>query len=140
MERILVAIDNRHGGWGALSHACSLAQRMSAELHVLLIVVPDEPVEPYTLAELQSQLMQRVMLHIEKAKNKGIQIHTYITEGNYADEIVSFTTNNNISLFISEKQMGVTTRHKREADILEALRHRLSCRMEVVAQKQKSFL
>jgi K+-sensing histidine kinase KdpD len=140
MERILVAIHTRHGGWEALSHACSLAKRMTVELHVLLVMPPEKSHRSFAQAELQSKFKQRVMLHIEKAKNEGIQIQTYITEGNYADEIISFTTSKNISLLISEIPGGTNNRPKKEATILETLKHRLSCRLEVVTQKRKYLL
>ena len=38
MEKILVAIDSKHGAWEALSHACSLAKRIDAMLNILLVV------------------------------------------------------------------------------------------------------
>jgi len=139
MEKILVAIHIRHGGWEALSHACSLAKRMTVELHVLLVMPSGKTNQSFTQAELLNQFRQKVMLHIEQAKNEGIQIQTYITEGNYADEIISFTTSKNISLLlISEMKEGAAHRLRREAATLETLKHRLNCRLEVVAQKRNS--
>ena len=137
MERILVAINNKYGGWEALTHACSLAKRMAVKLYVLLVTPSPGKKPSMAQQEIQHQLKERVILVIEKAKNEGIEIQYYTTEGNYADEIISFTKTYNISLLISEIRSGAARGSKQEDAVLHSLRHRLSCRMEVVAQKQK---
>ncbi len=137
MEKILIAIDGKYGAWEALSHACSLAQRIQVQLNVLLVTPPLE--ETLSLEE-QKQLQQvqnRLSLCVEQAVAEGIDIKSFYTEGNYVEEVINFTNQNNITLLISEQTMGRFRQTRESLSALHSLRHRINCRMEVVTPKKK---
>jgi nucleotide-binding universal stress UspA family protein len=141
MEKILVAINGREEAWEALSHACSLAGRIHAQLSLLLVQTPEPALPPYEIEET-GEFRKRLALKIEAAKAEGIAINFFITEGNYEDEVIGFINANRISLFIFETRgsNGARDRKKRAADkepaaVLGRLRHKIPCRMEVVVPK-----
>ncbi len=136
MEKILIAIDGIYGAWEALSHACSLAQRMEVQLNVLLITPPVG--KKLSLGE-QKQLQQvqnRLSLCIEQAVAEGIDIKCFYTEGNYVEEIINFTNQNNITLLISEQTPGRFRQTRESISALHSLKHRINCRIEVVTPKK----
>ena len=133
MERILVAIDTRHGAWAALSHACFLARRMDVELYVLL--VNPLPGEGKTSSGnvLESTVKKRLSLLLETAKAQGISINYFVTEGTYEDEVIQFVKHYRIGLLVFETKGSETRMTAKEATLLGTLRHRLRCKIEVVA-------
>lgn len=139
MEKILIAIDGKYGAWEALSHACSLAQRMEVQLNVLLVT--PQTGEEFSLDEKkqQQQVQNRLSLCIEQAVAEGIDIKCFFTEGNYVEEVINFTNQNNITLLISEQTMGRFRQTRESLSDLHSLRHRITCRMEVVTPK-KNFI
>jgi nucleotide-binding universal stress UspA family protein len=137
MEKILVAIDGRHGAWEALSHACSLARRIHVQLNVLLVIPLDKAGLSHAAAEVEEHIKKRLELLIEAAKAEGIVINYFITEGNYDDEVISFVNHNKITLLVHETHEGETRPASREmAETLRSLRHRIACTMEIVAPKK----
>lgn len=143
MEKILVAINDKEEAWEALSHACSLAERICARVSVLLVRPVARPVPPPYEIEETEEYRKRLELQVESAKAEGIAINFFITEGNYEDEVISFINANGISLFIHETRAGHGPRGKRikaanmkPAAILGRLRHKIPCRMEVVVPKK----
>lgn len=132
MEKILVAIDGRFGAWAALSHACSLAKRMQVELNVLLVQAPISACGSAD-AELAETVRKRLELLLAGAKTEGLVIHYYMTEGGYEDEVIDFVTHHRITLVVYETRGKDARAAAKDAVALRALRHRLTCRMEVVA-------
>jgi nucleotide-binding universal stress UspA family protein len=136
MERILVAMDVKHQGWEALSHACSLAKRLDVEINVLLVALGDIQKRLHPEMEIENELRKRLALRIEAAKADGVLVNFFITEGGYEDEIVSFVKKHRITMLMVEKQGGDTrTALSSGKGSLRTLRHRLTCRMEVVIPK-----
>nr|WP_321464420.1 universal stress protein [uncultured Desulfobulbus sp.] len=133
MEKILVAIDARHGAWAALSHACSLAKRMEVELNVLLITPLSTGRTGALQNELDSVVKKRLQLLLETAKTEGITVNYFMTEGSYEDEVIDFVNHHKIALLVHETRGKDARSAAKEAIALRALRHRLHCKVEVVA-------
>lgn len=133
MEKVLVAIDGGRGAWAALSHACSLAKRIRIELNVLLIQPrPGGTRQDIPKATLDA-VKHRLTLHLQTAKAEGIAINYFMTEGEYEEEVVNFVQQHKIALLVYETLGRDAREVAKDAVALRALRHRLNCKMEVVA-------
>jgi nucleotide-binding universal stress UspA family protein len=139
MEKILVAIDGKHGAWEAFSHACSLAKRIHVQLNILLVIPRNSAKLSHTAKEMEEHSKNRLELLIEAAKADGISVNYFIAEGNYDDEVISFVNHNKITLLVHETHEGNTRPVCNEmAASLRSLRHRITCTMEIVAPKKTS--
>ncbi|MDD2464453.1 MAG: universal stress protein [Desulfobulbus sp.] len=133
MEKILVAIDARRGAWAALSHACSLAKRIQVDLNVLLVNPQTSGRGGAVHGELEQVVRTRLELLLETAKAEGITINYFMTEGAYEDEVINFVNHHKIALLVYETRGRDARSTAKDAVALRALRHRLKCKMEVVA-------
>ena len=133
MEKVLVAIDNRSGAWGALAHACSLAKRMRVELNVLLIYPRAAGAETGRSDAHGESVRKRLELQLARAQAEGITINYFMTEGPYVEEVIHFVNHHKIALLVHETGGKDARSAARKAVALRALRHRLTCTMEVVA-------
>ncbi|WP_310600467.1 universal stress protein [Desulfobulbus sp.] len=133
MERILVAIDGRHGAWEALSHACSLAKRVQVLVYVLLVMPTAPGRERATDKGGWQSVKKRLELHLAAAKAEGLAINYFMTEGHYEDEVINFVNHHKIALLVHETRGKDARSAARDAVALRALRHRLTCKLEVVA-------
>ncbi len=138
MEQILVGMDTQHGAWEALARACALAKRIEARVHVLLVRPPadDGAGKPETVRD--AELRKRLERCIQTARADGIAIDYFITEGGYEKEIIRFVRHYRISLLVYE----MTERDLRSAQqgqwSLQAIRHRIACKVETVAPRKAS--
>ena len=139
MENVLVAIDGKHGAWEAISRACSLARRVHVQLSVLLVVPPSARNLSYSEAQLEASVRERLELMLEAIKAKGVCINYFVTEGVYEEEVIAFVQNNRVSLLVYEVNDGDTRGADRDRISLRTIRHRISCRVEVVAPKKHTF-
>jgi len=133
MEKILVAIDSRCGAWAALAHACSLAKRIEVELNVLLITPRSAGKGEDVRDAVGESVRKRLELHLANAKAEGIVVNYYMTEGTYGEEVINFVNHHKIALLVHETRGRDARSAARDAVALRALRHRLTCKMEVVA-------
>nr|WP_320009717.1 universal stress protein [uncultured Desulfobulbus sp.] len=140
MEKILVALDTKHGAWAALSHACSLAERMDVELYVLLVHPSSKEKQNSAEFALEAAIKSRLELLLEAAKNKGIRINYFVSEGTYEEEIIQFVNHYRIGLLVCETTGSAARISAKEALFLRALRHRLRCKLEVVAAGKAPLL
>lgn len=136
MEKILIAIDCKHGAWEALYHACSLAKRIRAQINVLFIVPPASENLSTIEKTLQEDMRKRLSMHIEQFKSEGIMINLFMTEGSYEDEIIRFIRHNRITLMLHESRERDGRSVYRHDSALSSLRHRISCRVEIVSPKK----
>jgi nucleotide-binding universal stress UspA family protein len=139
MEKILVAIDSRHGAWEALSHACSLAKRIDATLNVLLVVPLKRQKTPGSKKEVEEAIRKRLELSIEAAKAEGIRINYYIAEGKYEEEIINFINHNKTLLLVHEANDRDARSAHRDQIFLRSLRHRIACTVEIVSTKKPNI-
>lgn len=135
MERVLVSMNGRHGAWEALSRAISLARRIDARVYALLVLPP--PAGAGGIVEQNaSGVKERLELLIEAAKSENIHIDYFISEGKYEEEVIRFIDQNRITLLVVESPEG----EHRESHPIDSLRHRTSCRMEVISlRKNQQF-
>jgi hypothetical protein len=135
MERVLVSMNARQGAWEALSRAISLARRIDAKIYALLVLS-----SPAAVGGAMDQnafgVRERLELLIEAAKSENIHIDYFISEGKYEEEVIRFIDQNKITLLIVESPAG----DHREPHSIDSLRHRTTCRMEVISlRKNQQF-
>ncbi|WP_457576703.1 universal stress protein [Desulfomarina sp.] len=135
MEKILVAIDNRHRAWEALSHACSLVKRIDAELYVLLVLSTEQ--KDRALTDIETEIKKRLELVIEKAKSENIIINFFLAEGNYEQEIMTFINHYKITLLAHETNVNDRDARVRDTRFLRSLRSQLSCAVEIVVPRKQ---
>ncbi|MDR3043912.1 MAG: universal stress protein [Desulfovibrio sp.] len=129
MERILVGIDERRAHWEALAHGCSLARRIRARLYVLFV-------NGTRAGASGGAVRQRLELLVGAAKAEGVPVEYFIAEGGYEDAIVSFVNTHGITLLIHEAAPIDHAATGHAVSALQALRHRISCRVEIVNPKR----
>ena len=139
MENILVAIDGKHSAWEALSRASSLARRVHVQLSVLLVVPPASRNLSFAEVQLEATVRERLELMLEAIKAEGIRINYFVTEGSYEEEVIAFVLNNRVTLLVYEATDGDARCADRDSLSLRSIRHRISCRVEVVAPKKHTF-
>jgi nucleotide-binding universal stress UspA family protein len=137
MEQILVGIDYQHGGWEALARACTLAKRIDARLHVLL-VRPETGNGAADEAHRALALRRHLELRIETAKAQGIRVDYFITDGRYEDEIVRFVNKYRITLLVYQLRDGESGSTEKAGWSLQAIRHRIACKVEIVAPRKRT--
>jgi hypothetical protein len=139
MERVLVSMNSRQGAWEALSRAISLARRIDARIYALLVLPPLTPVGSI-VEQNASGVRERLELLIEAAKSENIHIDYFISEGKYEEEVIQFIDQNKITLLIVESPEGENRTIDRELYPIDSLRHRTTCRMEVISlRKNQQF-
>ncbi len=139
MEKILVAINSKHGAWEALSHACSLAKRIDAILNILLVVPLDRQKMLSSEKEVEEAIKKRLELLIEAAKAEGILINYFIAEGRYEEEVINFVNHNKISLLVHEANLEDTRSANKDLIYLRLLQHRITCSVEIVSTKKPNI-
>jgi len=135
MERILVAITEKTDSWEAFSHACSLVRRIDAKLNVLFVATPHDRPRSRSEWERLLELRKRLELLLEEAKATGVKLDYFMTEGDYDEEVIRFVRDNKISLLVLEYTDGDATQESTKA---LAIRHRIACRVELVAPKKNT--
>lgn len=135
MERILVTITEQTTSWEVFSHGCSLARRIDAKLDVLFVASPSGTPKSRSEMEQSKEARARLELMLEAAKAEGVKLEYFVTEGNYAEEVISFVRDNKTSLLVLEHNGGDA---EEVSNSLLAIRHRISCRVELVAPKKNN--
>jgi nucleotide-binding universal stress UspA family protein len=135
MERILVSMDGRHGAWEAWSRATSLAKRIDARVYALLVLPAAEPSGKGSGGNAD-KVKKRLELLIELAKSEGLRIDYFISEGSYEDEVVRFADQNKVTLLVTESSEGENRHADKESAPSRRIRHRVSCRVEVVSPRK----
>ena len=72
---------------------------------------------------------------IEEGISDGIQVDYYITYGQYDNELVKFVKENKITMLVVGSPTSQDRRLGDFDDLLEKIRHRIDCRIEVVHEK-----
>lgn len=139
MERILVAMDTMRTHLFAGIHALHLARRINAKV-LFLLVFPVERTHPEESAKKsnESAVKKRVDAVIEEARADGIMVDYYITYGDFESELVSFIHDNNITLLVVECPVVRGVAGETCRDLIDKLRHRINCRIEVVNVKPET--
>ena len=72
---------------------------------------------------------------IEEGISDGIPVDYYITYGQYDNELVKFVKENKITMLVVGSPTPQDGRFEDFEDLLEKIRHRINCRIEVVHEK-----
>ena len=133
MEKILVCIEARRGAWEALDRAFNLAERLGAQVSVLLIY-PEQWVDSTVVSEEES-VKERVELMLEDAESKGISVEFYVSRGSYEEEVISFVIEHGITHLIVEQADDGSKEGLKCVKAHQNIRHRVQCRMEIVQKR-----
>lgn len=136
MERILVSMDARHGAWEAWSRAISLARRIDARVYALLVYPPGVKGRADGDPNDEAGVRHRLELLIESAKSNGIAVDYFISEGRYEEEVIRFAEHNRITLMVAESPEGEMRHSDREFTSFQKIRHRITCRLELVSPRK----
>jgi len=136
MEKILVGMyPGKTSLWAAV-HALNLSKRINAKLYFLLVIDPvangsDESLMRQEETSMKSSLESL----IEEGISDGIPVDYYITYGQYDNELVKFVKENKITMLVVGSSTPQEGRFDDLEDLLEKIRHRIDCRIEVVHKK-----
>jgi nucleotide-binding universal stress UspA family protein len=132
MEKILVGLyPGKTSLWAAV-HALNLSKRINARLYFLLVIDrSDESLMRQVEASMKSSLESL----IEEGISDGIPVDYYITYGQYDNELVKFVKENKITMLVVGSPTPQDGRFEDFEDLLEKIRHRINCRIEVVHEK-----
>ena len=134
MERILVSMDSAVYGQEAVRRGIALAKRIAAELNILVVLPPDSSgARSGTLPEL---MKNRLDLVRRWAQEEGLSLGCYVTVGRYEQEVVRFVRDHRITLMVTESSFGESRANERD-HVIEAIRHRIPCRLELVSPKKQ---
>jgi nucleotide-binding universal stress UspA family protein len=122
MEKILVGLyPGKTSLWAAV-HALNLSKRINARLYFLLVI--DNAAKGSD---------ESLMRHIEASMKSSLEY--YITYGQYDNELVKFVKENKITMLVVGSPTSQDRRLEDFDDLLEKIRHRIDCRIEVVHEK-----
>jgi nucleotide-binding universal stress UspA family protein len=136
MERILVGLDTAEGSLWSGIHALNLAKRIDAKVSFLLVIDPDvDKLEPPLLDQGKGYMTKPLGALIEQGRAEGIAVDYFVTHGKFDVEIVKFIKENRITMLV----VGLPADQKGSSghftELLEKVRHRIDCRIEVVHEK-----
>lgn len=131
MERILVTMNGRKALWEALSRSIALAERIKARLYVLVVFSKNSAERDF-----DEGFIQELERHVEEAKEDGRPVDLFIAEGSYEQEVIRFVEENKITLLVTEYTGGTGRIAEREKASLQMIRHRVSCRVEIVTPRK----
>jgi len=136
MEKILVGLyPGKTSLWAAI-HALNLAKRIQARLYFLLVIDPvTNGSEEGLMQQVEASMKVRLESLIEEGISDGIPVDYYITYGQYDNELVKFVKENRITMLVVGSPKPQDGRLEEFDDLLEKIRHRIDCRIEVVHEK-----
>lgn len=138
MERILVSMDCRSGGWGALSRAISLSGRIEAKVYALLVTPP--PIGDAGndgSAATCGAVLERLEKLVQAARSEGAQIECLVSEGDYEEEVSRFVERKRVTLVIVEQPDEKDPMCERKLGQIRRIQHRISCRVELVSPRKQ---
>jgi len=152
MEHILVSMDIRQdadspfplinqdetGGFlAAVYRAIHLAERIKANVHILLVWYQEPVSSPAgAITGLEDAAKKHLDLMIEKARSNGVNIHYHIANGNFEDEVIRFVAEKKITLLILGLPHGETESSAEFNKSLYAIRQNVRCAIELVRRKE----
>jgi nucleotide-binding universal stress UspA family protein len=138
MEKILVAMGPSRPHLSAGIHALNLAKRISAKVLFLLVFPSPSKSVKNAVKKSEAAVKKSAQALIEEARSEGIIVDYYLTHGDYESELVSFVQEKKITLLIVECPVGHGNAAEASRDLLDKLRHRINCRIEVVNEKPET--
>lgn len=139
MEKILVAMGPAHPHVFAGIHALNLAKRINAKVLFLMVFAPPSGSSATSAEQKDAAAVKKsAQALIEQARSEGLNVDYYLTYGDYESQLVSFVHENKVSLLIVECPVGQGDSAEAARDLLDKLRHRINCRIEVVNEKPET--
>ena len=137
MERILVGMDPEEGSLWAGIHALNLAKRIKkAKVSFLLVLDPGTDKQKQALQEeRKSSMMKSLGPLIEQGRAEGIGVEYFVSYGKFDNELVRFIKENRITMLVVGPPPDEKGPSAHFTDLLEKVRHRIDCRIEVVHEK-----
>jgi nucleotide-binding universal stress UspA family protein len=136
MERILVGMDLRQSSLEGVHRAIQLATRIDATVTILLVSSPADPhTQQDILQQLEHSVRKRLELLVEMGRADGVEVNFYVTQGDYREEVIRFTQQNQITHVVLGLPRGGPQAAAEFQEWLDGIRHRISCRIELVQEK-----
>jgi nucleotide-binding universal stress UspA family protein len=138
MEKILVGLyPGKTSLWAAI-YALNLCERIKARLYFLLVISPEAKESDQSLVrQIEATMKSNLESLIEEGISDGIPVDYYITYGQYDNELVKFVKENKITMLVVGSPTPQDGRLEDFEDLLEKVRHRINCRIEVVHEKNR---
>ena len=152
MEHILVSMDIRQdagspfplinqdetGGFlAAVYRAIHLAERIRANVHILLVCHQEpasSPADAFT--GLEDAAKKHLELMIEKARSSGVNVNYHIAYGNFEAEVIRFVAEKKITLLILGLPYGDSESSVEFNNALYGIRQSVRCAIELVRRKK----
>jgi nucleotide-binding universal stress UspA family protein len=136
MEKILVGLyPGKTSLWAAV-HALNLSKRIKARLYFLLIIEPaTKKSDESLIRQVEASMKSSLESLIEEGISEGIPVDYYITYGQYDNELVKFARENKITMLVVGSPTSQERRFNDFENLIEKIRHRIDCRIEVVHKK-----
>ena len=136
MEKILVGLDPGKTSLWAAIHALNLAKRIRAKVFFLLVIDPAVKESKESLIrQINASMKEDLESLIEKGISDGIPVDYYIAYGQYESELVEFVKENRITMLVVGSPTPQDGYLENFDDLLQKIRHRIDCRIEVVHEK-----
>jgi len=137
MERILVGLDPGKTSLWAAIHALNLAKRIKAKVFILMVEGDTQTQKGLRIEKrVQSSVRADLEALIERGRSEGIAVEYYIAQGSYERELIHFIKKNKITLLVfglpSCRKKGPSGKFM---DLVEKIRRRVDCRIEIVHEK-----
>lgn len=136
MEKILVGLDPGKTSLWAAVHALNLAKRIRARVYILLVIDPAaKGSEESLMRQVEASMKASLESLIKGGIADGIPVDYYISYGQYDNELVKFVKENRITMLVVGSPTTQDGRLEDFDDLLEKIRHRIDCRIEIVHEK-----
>jgi nucleotide-binding universal stress UspA family protein len=136
MEKILVGLDPGKTSLWAAVHALNLAKRIQARVYILLVIDPAAKGSGESLMrQVEASMKASLESLIKEGIADGITVDYYISYGQYDNELVKFVKENRITMLVVGSPTNQDGRLEDFDDLLEKIRHRIDCRIEIVHEK-----
>jgi nucleotide-binding universal stress UspA family protein len=136
MERILVGMAPENGSLWAGIHALNLAKRINARVSFLLVIDSETDTGPQAADEQRkASMMKRLGTLIEQGRAEGIAVDYFIAHGKFDKELVQFVKDNKTTMLVVGLPPDPDDSSENFTELIEKVRHRIDCRIEVVQEK-----
>ncbi len=136
MEKILVGLDLEKTSLWAAVHALNLAKRIQARVYFLLVInSAAKGSEESLMRQVEASMKASLESLIKEGIADGIPVDYYISYGQYDNELVKFVKENRITMLVVGSPTPQDGHLEDFDDLLEKIRHRIDCRIEVVHEK-----
>lgn len=152
MEHILVSMDIRQDAdspvpllnqdetgsfLAAVYRAIHLAERIKANVHILLVLYGKAVSAPAdAVVGLENAAKKHLELMIENARSSGVNVHYYLSQGAFEDEVVRFVREKKITMLILGLPDEESENSGEFKKTLYGIRRNVRCAIELVRRKE----